>query len=235
MALASLLSTLLLHAHADVVPMTNRFKSGSSSNSSSFVFIADLRVGEGCATADGGYQLNDTNCYSVQDLRRTVQRINSLAEPPKFVIVGGDITSSAQETEFVAAKQMLDNLSMPYFPALGNHDMWSYDQIVGDRTATPQGDRLFSQQFADIFTPLLEAGAVDQSFTYPNASSYNPAHNCTSAFQSWELHAGGAAADATFGHDPNFEGRTSTECFWLLYRCMSVCLVVLILCRTQLS
>ena len=25
--------------------------------------------------------------------------------------------------------------------------------------------------------------------------------------------------------DPNFEGRDSTECFWLLYRCMSVCMV----------
>jgi hypothetical protein len=95
---------------------------------STFVFLADTHLGEGCASAPTGYEANDTDCYSVIDLRRTVARINGLQPPPAFVIVGGDVTASAQETEFAAVKTLLDTLAMPYIPVMGNHDVWSYDQ-----------------------------------------------------------------------------------------------------------
>lgn len=178
---------------------------------STFVFIADTHLGEGCSTAPTGYEANDTDCYSVADLRRTISRVNELK--PSFVIVGGDITSSAQQTEFDAAKHLLDQLEMPYIPVMGNHDIWSYDQVVGDRTSTPAGDVMFAQTFSDVFTPFMNFS--DGSFVYPNTSVYNPPHKCNSSFQSWRLHAGGLAGDAVFGDDPNFDGKRHGLTIWV--------------------
>ena len=198
----------------------------SAGGNSTFVFIADVHLGEGCTTAPTGYEPNDTDCYSVVDLRRTVARINALEPQPAFVVVGGDITASAQETEFAAAKKLLGDLVMPYVPVMGNHDIWSYDQVVGDRTETPAGDVLFAQTFSSVFESFSNAAAAAKknlpetpgkfpsSFTYPNTSVYNPEHACNSSFQSWELHAGGAAGDAVFGDDPNFDGAFKRcDCF----------------------
>ena len=75
------------------------------------VYIADTHVGEGCSSSTSGYQLNDTNCYSVRDLKRVVAKVNSLNKNQSiaFVILGGDVTSSAQTNEFIAAKGNLIN------------------------------------------------------------------------------------------------------------------------------
>ena len=96
----------------------------------SFIFIADLHLGEGCASSNAGYRLNDTNCYSFQHLNATVQKVNSIIDssqafPVRLVLVGGDLTSSAQQAEFVGAKRLLDRLSVPYLTILGNHDIYS--------------------------------------------------------------------------------------------------------------
>jgi predicted MPP superfamily phosphohydrolase len=123
----------------------------SQSSATSFVFLADLHLGEGCNSSSHNYSHNDTNCYSVRDLHATVLKINSLVSNTSLIIVGGDLTSSAQRTEFLAAKHYLDMLLSPYICTIGNHDVWSYDEIVGDRTNTPQGDQLFSKVFHDNF------------------------------------------------------------------------------------
>ena len=75
------------------------------------VYIADTHVGEGCSSSTSGYQLNDTNCYSVRDLKRVVAKVNSLPKNQNiaFAILGGDVTSSAQTNEFIAAKRSLIN------------------------------------------------------------------------------------------------------------------------------
>ena len=116
----------------------------------SVIYMADTHVGEGCNSSDHNYQLNDTNCYSVRDLKRAVAYINAQNVQQHFAlaIIGGDLTSSAQPTEFIAAKRELDALQMPYLPTLGNHDIWSYNQVVGDLTPTPEGDRLFAATFS---------------------------------------------------------------------------------------
>jgi hypothetical protein len=126
----------------------------------SVIYFADTHVGEGCNSSDTNYQLNDTNCYSVRDLAQTVTFINQLKQKQNvsMVIIGGDITSSAQETEFIAAKRELDLLTMPYLPTMGNHDVWSYDQVVGDRTTTPVADRLFAATFAHQFEAFQARG-----------------------------------------------------------------------------
>ena len=71
---------------------------------------------------------------------------------------------------------------MPYLPILGNHDVWSYDQVRGDLTLTPEGDTLFASTFESVFV------RYDPSeLTYPNSSIHNPQRNVSSRFQSWEL------------------------------------------------
>ena len=149
------------------------------------VYIADTHVGEGCNSSTSGYQLNDTNCYSVRDLKRTVAKVNSLHNNQSiaFVILGGDVTSSAQTNEFIAAKRELDKLIVDYIPLLGNHDMWSYNEIQGDLTSKPVGDALFASIFSDSFRKW-----VDQfSLNYENKSVWNPIHKVNSTFQSWSL------------------------------------------------
>ena len=125
------------------------------------------------------------DCYSYQDLNATVAKVNSILDDfnVSMVIVGGDITSSAQPTQFVQARRLLDKLAVPYLPVMGNHDIWSYNEVTGDETDTPVGDALFGATFADVFDRFKARGG----FIYPNASVHNPQHNCTSTFQNWEL------------------------------------------------
>ena len=40
---------------------------------------------------------------------------------------------------------------------LGNHDMWSYDEVVGDLTPTPEGDSLFASLFAPTFASIARS------------------------------------------------------------------------------
>ena len=156
-----------------------------------FVYLADLHVGEGCNSSHSDYAKNDTACYSVRDLNRTIGKINELVANASLIIIGGDITASAQRSEFEAAKAMLDHLESPYLPTLGNHDIWSYDEVSGDRTKHPVGDALF----AEIFAPVFAGFSADRmgSFVYPNVSGVNPTCSsatngaCHSTVQSWEF------------------------------------------------
>jgi hypothetical protein len=147
--------------------------------SSSFVFLADLHVGEGCNSSAANYEQNDTDCYSVQDLRATVAKINMVVGNASLVLVGGDLTATAQRTEFLAARHWLGALRSPYLATIGNHDVWSYDHVTGDRTPTPQGDLLFADLFQDVFA---DAGRALGSLTYPNTTATASFHG-----QSWEF------------------------------------------------
>jgi len=158
----------------------------SASASSSFIFLADLHIGEGCNTSSTNYQLNDTNCYSVRDLQATISKINALVSNTSLIIIGGDITSSAQITEFQAAQKYLSKLQSPWIATIGNHDVWSYDQIIGDRTKTPMGDKLFSSIFHDSFVAMSTLGHL----TYPNITARSKNNSKSLHGQSWTLKPG---------------------------------------------
>lgn len=149
------------------------------------VYLADTHIGEGCNSSIAGYQLNDTNCYSVRDLKRAVEKINAINVDNKieFGILGGDVTSSAQTTEFIAAKKELDKLNIDYIPILGNHDMWSYNEVQGDLTTKPVGDKLFASIFDDVFQKWIDNHALN----YNNITAWNPIHEVNSTFQSWSF------------------------------------------------
>ena len=46
--------------------------------------------------------------------------------PFALAIHGGDVTSSAQATQFLAAKLALDELVVEYLPTMGNHGKAQY-------------------------------------------------------------------------------------------------------------
>ena len=118
-------------------------------------------------------------------------KINSLVGSTSLIIVGGDLTSSAQRTEFLAAKHYLDKLQSPYIATIGNHDVWSYDEAIGDRTPFPRGDLLFSEIFHDTFVRARALGRL----TYPNVSVPNGRVTNSDSLlhaQSWTFRPGAA-------------------------------------------
>lgn len=77
-----------------------------------FAFISDTHIGS-------------PNCIAEEDLKRTVSDINSLGNMD-FAIVTGDITEMGTNEEITTAKELLDELAIPYYVVPGNHDTgWS--------------------------------------------------------------------------------------------------------------
>jgi len=82
----------------------------------------------------------------------------------KFVVVLGDISDTAERSEFYKAREILNRLNdpngdgdtkdgIPYIPLIGNHDIWPYTQDIGKHSINPldkgsdAGDR---KHYADI-------------------------------------------------------------------------------------
>jgi predicted phosphodiesterase len=77
-----------------------------------FAFISDTHIG----SPDGKAE---------EDLRRTVQDINSIKDL-SFVVLTGDITELGTNAQLQLAKQILDSLHIKYYIIPGNHDTgWS--------------------------------------------------------------------------------------------------------------
>lgn len=126
----------------------------------SFVHMTDLHIGEGSDDyGTPGYEdsppRGDVGAPAVA-LRNSVNWVNANRDKAgiKFVIVTGDITDSAEKSEFLKAKEILDSLSVPYVPMLGNHDVWPYTASAG--TQSPIGDKYFSEVFGSQFKKLKD-------------------------------------------------------------------------------
>jgi 3',5'-cyclic AMP phosphodiesterase CpdA len=111
----------------------DEFAIGNSSwiNSYNFAVMNDMHIGEGfdnfgytCFHDGGSYDPNQSNSY-IENNKNIVAVINSLN--PDFVVALGDVTNSAECSEFMYARfEVLDHLQSPYIPILGNHDTWPY-------------------------------------------------------------------------------------------------------------
>ncbi|MEM3788300.1 MAG: NosD domain-containing protein [Candidatus Bathyarchaeia archaeon] len=115
----------------------------------SFAIITDIHIGWGyCDYGDSGY--DDANLEAAQDywltsrLEKVVERIIQLkdAQNIKFVVVLGDIADTAEKSEFLKAREILNKLNdpngdgdtsdgIPYIPIIGNHDIWPYTMQQG--------------------------------------------------------------------------------------------------------
>jgi len=116
----------------------------------SFAIITDLHIGRGYPDYDGegfddGY--NGEEYYLTQRLRNVVKWINENKEKYsfKFVAVLGDIADTAEKSEFCKAKEILDELEIPYVPIFGNHDVWPYTEK--ESAPSPLGEDFFERIF----------------------------------------------------------------------------------------
>jgi len=131
---------------------------GDSACQFSFVHITDLHIGKsyadyGTPGYDDAPPEGDVGSAAV-NLRNSVNWVNSHVSSSniKFVMVTGDMTDSAEKSEFLKAKEILDDLEVPYVPMTGNHDNWQY--TTSAESDYPSGDQVFREVFSDRFDSL---------------------------------------------------------------------------------
>lgn len=165
----------------------------SGGNYFSFVQLTDLHIGEGVADyGTAGYDdspaAGDVGTPA-QLLRKEVDWINANIGTYniRFVIVTGDITGSGERSEFLKAKEILDSLTVPYIPILGNHDVWPY--TGASEAPYPYGDQYFLEIFAPTFTYLrnILPGWNDGTRL---TQIWNPEASCYSYFQNFSFSYG---------------------------------------------
>ncbi len=113
----------------------------------SFAIITDLHIGFDIPDYDG-YSYNDASSgqdyYLSKRLEAVIRRINELKDDYniKFVAVLGDISDTAEYSELLKARDILNKLNdpdgdgdledgIPYIPLICNHDVWPYTQKEG--------------------------------------------------------------------------------------------------------
>ena len=144
----------------------------------SFAIITDLHIGYGSEIGDwdgdgknveidyGAVTWNDSaplpqeHNYGITDkLANAIETI--ITEKNyyniKFVVVLGDISDTAERSEFFKARELLNRLNdhgIPYIPLMGNHDNWPYTQDIGKHHWWEPSDRMGKvgdrDQYADI-------------------------------------------------------------------------------------
>ncbi|CAF0771981.1 unnamed protein product [Adineta ricciae] len=134
-----------------------------------FALLSDIHIG-------------DTGANALGRARSAVKKINELAANVstnlQAVFITGDLTNSAMPSQYETVRDVLNNLTVPYYPIIGNHDQWLYNSTWED--TAPVGDQLFAQTFEHI---LNQSNIVN----YPNGTVWNPTHSCPSWFQNYRL------------------------------------------------
>jgi 3',5'-cyclic AMP phosphodiesterase CpdA len=150
----------------------------------SFAQVTDLHVGEltddyGTPGWDDGAGEEDERTAT---LRFAVSKINMAAEEYdiRFVAATGDYADSGERSEALKAREILDQLRVPYLPVIGNHDLWPH--AAGEEAPDPVGDRFFEEVFADQFLLL---GSLFDGFTKAPVPTVNPDCGCSSHFQNY--------------------------------------------------
>jgi DNA repair exonuclease SbcCD nuclease subunit len=122
----------------------------------SFIHLTDTHIGEGIDDYGSPGWANDTMPegdigYAAERLRKAVNWINENAESKniRFVLITGDLTDSAEKSEFEKAREILNSLNIPYIPQIGNHDVVGY--IAGGRDTRATGDSVANEIFKDAF------------------------------------------------------------------------------------
>lgn len=79
-----------------------------------------------------------------------------VATAPDLVVVSGDFTQVGTEREFIAARDFLDALELPFFAVPGNHDVPARNLLK--RLLNPYGD--YRRYISPELEPLLELDGV---------------------------------------------------------------------------
>ncbi|MEM1558229.1 MAG: beta/gamma crystallin-related protein [Nitrososphaerota archaeon] len=134
----------------------------------SFAIIADTHVGGADDGWDYGYRGWDDYLTSLpygigepaERLECAVNKINSLIESEKirFVVHLGDMTDSGELSEHGITISILNKLSVPWIPVIGNHDIWPY---CNDKAQNPRfrlNDHVSSVRFVNRSPNPFENG-----------------------------------------------------------------------------
>jgi parallel beta-helix repeat protein len=123
----------------DHYPLINPY--GHTTTEWTFAVITDLHIGRGYTNTE----YTGEEYYLTKRLRDTVKWINDSAYDYniKFLVVLGDIANSGSKLELTKAKEILNSLTIPYFPVIGNHDVWSDGEANGDSNFTDVFDNGF--------------------------------------------------------------------------------------------
>jgi 3',5'-cyclic AMP phosphodiesterase CpdA len=116
----------------------------------SFAIITDLHIGRGYSDyGSEGFddEGNGEEYYLTQRLRNVISWINEHkgTYSLKFLAVLGDIADTAEKSEFCKAKEILDELEIPYISVFGNHDVWPYTEK--ESATTTLGEDFFEKIF----------------------------------------------------------------------------------------
>lgn len=123
----------------------------------SFVHITDTHIGEGISDYGSPGFFNDTiplidDSKPTKSLKQAVKWINNnqILKNIKFVVVSGDLTGSAEKSEFLKFKEIMNGLDVPYVPLIGNHDVWPYVQYENEAPYAC-GDSVINEVFEDVY------------------------------------------------------------------------------------
>ena len=134
-----------------------------------FALLSDIHIG-------------DTGANALGRARSAVKKINELAANVstnlQAVFITGDLTNTAMPSQYETVRDVLNNLTVPYYPIIGNHDQWLYNSTWED--TAPVGDQLFAKTFEHV---LNQSNIIN----YPNGTVWNPTHSCQSWFQNYRL------------------------------------------------
>jgi 3',5'-cyclic AMP phosphodiesterase CpdA len=197
----------------------------------SFVLITDLHIGWGIPDYNGeGYndQEEGQDYYMTERLKMVVDWINGNYEREniKFVVVDGDISDTAEYSEFLKAREILNQLKIPYIPLIGNHDIWPNTQKLttdpdglGGRWNTikekrkegePLGDEYFEKIFwQDNATNTSRIKALFDNF---ERQEEIPQYQGPPYFQNYSFNFGGTTFIALDFNDRNYEGLIPMGC-----------------------
>jgi predicted MPP superfamily phosphohydrolase len=159
----------------------------------SFIHITDTHIGEGALNHDYGTPgyfdtlTNNESGYPEQRLKLAVKWINEhyTEEHIQFVIVSGDLTGSAEKSEFLHFRQIMDSLKVPYIPVIGNHDVWPYNHYGKEEALKACGDSIMNEVFAPVFARLQKQfNWNDGSRTTP---WWNPETSTTAYLQNYSF------------------------------------------------
>lgn len=120
-----------------------------------FTHLTDTHLG---SVTDGEWN-NRFLCSMMPDVMRCLRK--DLAKlKPDFVFITGDIASHYSRDSFFAARDLLDALEIPYYPAGGNHDFlqeqcreWFHEAF---QQRMPNGDTVYSFSHKNLHFCVLD-------------------------------------------------------------------------------
>ena len=81
-----------------------------------FIQLSDTHI-----VADTRQEFHGVNTYAT--LSRAIDQVNGLDPPPAFVIITGDLINDDDPQSYGVLQQLTDQLRVPTYFALGNHDL----------------------------------------------------------------------------------------------------------------